>query len=144
MMEAWPAAALIMSKADFLLEILIVALDAPAQLGKIDEAAERHFPVDDCEPVLGGFGLTLRPFDEQYLFAKTCFAPDRRRAHAHAGEARLQLLVRAFPPHDSAPSVLGQAERQGFDAEARRLRIVLAQMAHFSGRHDGCHIGSPN
>ena len=39
MMEAAPAAALIMSKADFLLEFLIVALDAPAHLGEIDKAA---------------------------------------------------------------------------------------------------------
>jgi hypothetical protein len=59
MMEAAPAAALIMPKADFLLEVLIVALDAPAQLGEIDEAAERHFPVDGCEPELGGLCLAL-------------------------------------------------------------------------------------
>src|SRR5882672_11742414 len=129
MVEAAPAAALIVAEADFLLEVLIVALDAPAQLGEINEGTERHFPVDGCEPELGGLGLALGPFDEQRLFGETCFAPDRRRAHAHTGEARLQLLIRAFPPRDGAPGVLGQAERQGVDTEARRLRITLTQMA---------------
>jgi hypothetical protein len=127
--EASPAAALVMPKTDFLLQVLIVALDAPAHRCEIDEAAVRHLPVDGCKPILGGLGLAFRPLDEQRLFAKTGFAPKQRSVHAHTGEARLQLLVRAFPPGDVAPSVLGQAERQGFDADASRLRIVLAQMA---------------
>src|SRR5258707_2078162 len=106
MMETRPAAALIMSKADFLLEIAVIALDTPAHLGEIDEAAERHVRVDGCEPVLGRCGLVLGPFDEQRLFGKTCFTPDRRNAHAHTGEARPHLHVGAFPPRDGAPSTL--------------------------------------
>src|SRR6266481_2777278 len=116
MMEARPAAALIVAEADFLLEVVIIALDAPAQLGEIDEAAERHVAVDGCEPEFGGRGLALGPFDEQCLFGKTCFAADRRNAHAHTGKARLQLLVRAFSPSDGAPGMLGQAEGQRFEA----------------------------
>jgi hypothetical protein len=65
MMEARPAAALIMAEADFLLEVLIITLDTP------------DVRVDGCEPVFGGFGLTLGPFDEQRLFGETRFAPDR-------------------------------------------------------------------
>src|SRR5215469_14864794 len=112
MVETSPAAALVMPKTDFLLQVLIVALDAPAHLCEIDEAAIRHLPVDGCKPVLGGLGLAFRPLDEQRLLAKMCFAPKRRSVHAHTGEARLQLLVRAFPPGDGAPGVLGLAERQ--------------------------------
>src|SRR5262249_59135448 len=97
MVKAPPAAALIMAEADFLLEVVIIALDAPAQLGEIDEAAERHVRVDGCEPIFGGFGLALGPLDEQCLFGETCLAPDRRSAHAHTGKARPQLLVGAFP-----------------------------------------------
>ena len=41
MMKTGPAATLVMTKADFLLEIEIVTLDAPAQFGKINQAAER-------------------------------------------------------------------------------------------------------
>ena len=59
MMEARPTAALIMPEANFLLEVLIITLDAPAHLGEIDKAAERHVRVDGCEPVLGGSRLTL-------------------------------------------------------------------------------------
>ncbi len=49
-MEARRAAALIMAEADFLLEITVIVLDAPAHLGDIDELAERHLRVDGCEP----------------------------------------------------------------------------------------------
>ena len=36
-MEATPAAPFVVTEPDLLLEVLIVALDAPAQLGQIDE-----------------------------------------------------------------------------------------------------------
>jgi hypothetical protein len=58
-MEARPAAALIMPEADFLLEVVIIALDAPAQLGEVDEAAEQYVAVDGREPELGGRSLPL-------------------------------------------------------------------------------------
>src|SRR5712671_867097 len=80
MMEARPAAALIVAEADFLLEVVIIALDAPAQLGDVDKAAERHAPVDCCEPEFGGRGLVLGPFDEQCLFGQACLG--RLRANA--------------------------------------------------------------
>src|SRR6266849_4517658 len=44
MMEARPAAALIVAEADFLLEVVIIALDAPAQLGDVDNSAKRASP----------------------------------------------------------------------------------------------------
>jgi hypothetical protein len=37
MVESPPASALVVAKADLLLELLIVPLDAPAQLGKIND-----------------------------------------------------------------------------------------------------------
>jgi len=87
-METRPAAALIMSKADFLLEIAVIVLDTPAQLGEIDEAAERHVRVDGCEPVFGGLGLALGPFDEQRLFGENVLRPgSAQRARAHGQSA---------------------------------------------------------
>src|SRR5215470_11652693 len=141
MMESPPATALIMAEADFLLEVTVIMLDTPAQLGEIDEPAQRHVRVDGCEPVFDRLVLALGPLDEQRLFGETCFAPDRRNAHAHTGKARPQLLIGAFPPRDSAPGALGQAEGQCYDADTRRLRIVLAHWAHFGGRQNGGHIG---
>src|SRR6516164_11004632 len=50
MVEAPPGAALVMADADLLLEFLIVALDAPTQLGQIDQGGKRHVAVDVREP----------------------------------------------------------------------------------------------
>ena len=61
MMEAAPATALIMPEAGFLLEVFVIALDAPAHLGEIDKAAERHVRVDGCKPVFRGLVLAPTP-----------------------------------------------------------------------------------
>ena len=53
MMEATPAAAFIMPEPDLLLEFLIIALDAPAQLGSVDQIAECDAARQGREPVLG-------------------------------------------------------------------------------------------
>ena len=37
MMESAPASALVMAKTEFLLEVLVIAFDAPAQLGGVDQ-----------------------------------------------------------------------------------------------------------
>src|SRR5438309_11980110 len=107
-MEALPAAAFVMSEPDFLLEVLIIALDAPAHFNDVDEVAERHLPVDGCEPVFGRLGFTIGPFDEPRLFGAFGGAPDWCGAHPHAGKARAQPLVGAFTPGDGAPRVPGQ------------------------------------
>ena len=76
-----------MAEADFLLELLIIALDSPAQLGEIDEVAERHVVVDGGEPEFRGRGFILGPFDQQCLFGKPRFAPYRGGTHAYASKA---------------------------------------------------------
>ena len=40
MVKAAPAATLVVAEAEFLLQLLIVAFDPPAQLGQIDQIAE--------------------------------------------------------------------------------------------------------
>ena len=40
MVEASPAASLVVPKSDFLLELLIIPLNAPTQLGNIDQPLE--------------------------------------------------------------------------------------------------------
>ena len=42
MVESAPAAALIMAEPEVLLEILIIALDAPPELGEFDHALEAN------------------------------------------------------------------------------------------------------
>src|SRR5438552_8759850 len=54
MVEAWPSASFVVPKPDLLLEILVVALDAPAHLGDVDEPAEGGALGQRCEPVFRG------------------------------------------------------------------------------------------
>src|SRR5258705_3773759 len=70
MMEAAPAASLVVTKPDLLLEFLIVALNAPAQLGKIDEPREADVLRQCGEPVLGRLGFPFGPLDQQPLWRK--------------------------------------------------------------------------
>ena len=50
-MKAAPTAPLVMPEPDFLLEFLIVALDAPAQFGEIDQTAKANLPRQARKPV---------------------------------------------------------------------------------------------
>ena len=61
MVEAAPSPSFKMSQPDLLLEFLIVPLNAPAQLGKIDKPAEADLCRQRREPVLGRLCLSLRP-----------------------------------------------------------------------------------
>ena len=114
MMEAAPSAAFIVPEAEFLLELLVVALDAPAQLGEIDQAVERDVVRKGGEPVFGWLALALGPLDQQPLFRSALgeLVIAMGDANPHPGEARGQPIGRAFAPGDHAPGPLGQAKRQ--------------------------------
>src|SRR5437764_7975212 len=142
MVEAWPSASFVVPKPDLLLEILVVALDAPAHLGDVDEPAEGRALGQRCEPVFAGLFLAFGPFDQQRLLRSLVGAPDRRSAHAHAGKARCEPLVRAFAPRDRAPGSLGQAERQLLGAHARPRLAALGHRLHLDRRHDALSIAN--
>src|SRR3954447_22338960 len=57
MVEAAPAAALVVPEPEFLLELLVVAFDAPPELGKFDQALEADVLRQRREPVFGGLLL---------------------------------------------------------------------------------------
>lgn len=65
--EAAPSSPLEMPKPDLLLELLIVALDPPAQLGEVDQTAECGAFGKGREPVFGRLSLAFGPFDQQPL-----------------------------------------------------------------------------
>src|SRR6202040_323581 len=122
MMEATPSAPFIVTKPDLLLEFLIIALDTPAQLGKVDEAAEADVCRQRREPVFGRLGLAMGPLDQQPLlqqqFRDQLIMPD---TDAHACKARSQPIGRTFPPPDRAPGALGQTKRHLFGRDQIRL-----------------------
>src|SRR3954464_5285763 len=61
MVEAAPAAALVVPEPDFLLEILVVPLDPPAQLGQVDHLLEADLLRQGRQPVLRRLRLALGP-----------------------------------------------------------------------------------
>ena len=85
MMEAPPGAALVMAEADFLLEFLIVALDAPAQLGEVDQGGKRHVAIDGREPEFRGCSFVLGHSISSVSSAKRaspCIGATRTRTRA--------------------------------------------------------------
>src|ERR1700751_6359011 len=59
MMEPPPVAALVVAKAELLLELLVIPLDPPARLGNPHEALQRRAPGQIGEPVLGWLSFAV-------------------------------------------------------------------------------------
>src|SRR5450631_4057731 len=111
MMKAAPAASLIVSEPDLLLELLIVALNAPAQFSEIDQLAEADLLRQGREPVFGRFLFALRPLDQQPLLRSVFSqAVTMSNQNPHPRKARAQPVGRTFPPLDLAPGFLRQSE----------------------------------
>jgi hypothetical protein len=83
MMEAAPATPLVVFKAEFLFQLLVIALDPPAQFGQIDQAIEGHVRREGGQPVFGGLGLTLGPFDQQPFLIPRLGPPLVAMGHPH-------------------------------------------------------------
>ena len=78
MVKAAPSSSFEMVETNFLLKILVVALDAPAQLGEVDQAFEGDVLRQGCEPIFGGLSLVRGPLDQQPFFGTALarrFAP---------------------------------------------------------------------
>src|SRR5690349_11604647 len=130
-METAPAAALVVPQSEFLLELLVIAFDAPPKLGEFDQAREADLLRQGREPVLGGLLLAFRPLDQEPLlrarFAQPVVAMSG--AHAHPCEARSEPIGDALAPGDLGPRRLLESQRQRLD----RGRLVLAIPAHQRG-----------
>src|SRR4051812_16881616 len=90
MMETPPATSLVVPETEFLFQLLVIAFDPPAQFGQIDQAIERHVRWDGGQPILGGLGLGLGPFDQQPFLAPRLVPPGvaMGRSHSNPGKAR--------------------------------------------------------
>src|SRR3990167_7629899 len=116
MVEAAPSAPFIVSEPNLLLELLIVALDAPAQFGGVDQIAEGNVFRKGGKPVFGRRLLVLWPLDQQPLFRRVLGEfVTMSNANTHTRKARGQPVGRAFPPLDRTPSFRWQAERAFLD-----------------------------
>src|SRR5712691_11196632 len=104
-MEPAPPAALEMVEPELVLELLIVALDAPAQLGEADEGRDRRRRRQGREPILRGLRFVPRPLDQHPLLR-----PGRRALliamggpHTQPREAGTHRTARAFAPRHRPP-----------------------------------------
>src|SRR6266849_8609677 len=104
-MEASPPAAFEMVEPELILELLIVALDAPAQFGEADEVGDGRRRWQGREPILRGLRLAPRPLDEQPLLRPRLRAllVAMGRSHAQPREARAHRAARAFAPRHRPP-----------------------------------------
>src|SRR3954454_2912860 len=116
--ESAPSPSLKVPKPEFLLEFLVIALDAPAQLGDVDQLLEGDVDRKVGGAVLGWGFLVARPIDQQPLFVLAS------QASSHAGEPRLQPFGRTFPPSDRLPGTFG--ERKGKLPDTDEIRVVSA------------------
>ena len=87
--EAAPPAPLIITKAEFLLQLLIIALDPPSPLCEIDQTFEGDILGQSGKPILGRLGFSLRPLDQKPLcrarLGQLGIAMRRPHARQHKG-----------------------------------------------------------
>src|SRR5260370_11644118 len=114
MMKPPPSAALEMVEPEFVLELLIVALDAPAQLGEADEVGDGRRHRQGREPILRGLRLVPRPLHEHPLLR-----PGRRALliamggpHPQPREAGTHRPAGACAPRHRPPRRRWQRHRQ--------------------------------
>jgi hypothetical protein len=100
MMEATPPAPFIMPEPNLLLEFLIIAFDAPPQLGGVDQIAERDVFRQGREPVLGRRILALGPAFQPY-WGKPAVRNDRGD-RGNVGIMRSPIRASILPDHSGA------------------------------------------
>jgi len=129
--EAPPASPLVVTEPDLLLEVLVIPLDAPAQLGLLDEVGERRVIRQGREPVFGRFLLAVRPLDEEPLLRARLMTEviAMGRPDPDSREARRQWRVRTLSPGDDRPSLVGQRLGQ---IPGRKRRVM--GIASYTGR----------
>jgi len=125
MMESPPASPLEVRQAQFALQFLVVAFDAPSQLDDIDQNRERRVPGQGREPVFRRLRLALRPFDDEPLdgmglhelvIALSPAGRARRRSAKTKADWSLHAARR--------PSRGGQAHRKLFGRDGSMLGVV--------------------
>lgn len=96
--EASPAADLAVAMSEVLLEVLAIALDAPAHRGFEHHALDGHVLGQRGQPVRRRLLVALGPFDERPRLRPQCVARvvTLRRSHPDPGKARAQGDVAAF------------------------------------------------
>ena len=85
-----PSAPLIIAEAEFLLQLLIIALDPPCNLAKSTKASKVMSSGLSGKPILGRLAFSFRPLDQQPFFGAQLaqFVIAMRRPHTLPCKAR--------------------------------------------------------
>ena len=108
MVEAAPPAPFIITEAEFLFELLIVALDPPPQFCRVDQTIESDILGPGGKPILGRLGFVLRPSIRSHSSARNslsqlsrCAGRTRHRAKRDesqsAAPSRQVMVCHASP-----------------------------------------------
>src|SRR5215210_2178175 len=126
--EAAPATPLIVPEPEFLLELLVVAFDAPPELGEFNHALEANVLRQGREPVFGGLLLSLGPLDQE-PFLRAQFAQPviaMSGSHPYPRKARGEPIGCALAPGDRGPRLVRQSKRQRLDRQGYRTCFFAA------------------
>src|SRR5438874_13765600 len=103
-MEATPTTPFVVTKPELRLEFFIIAFNAPAKLGVVDQIAERNVFRKRRKPVFGRLLLSLGPLDQQpFLLVSLERRMSIGQANAQARKARRKDVGGALPPFNRLP-----------------------------------------
>ena len=125
MMKPAPTAAFVLSQPELLLELLIVALDAPTPLGRGHQGLERGVGRQVGQPIFAGLRVAARPFDQQPLLGTQVGTARVAVGHPKPdrGEPRTERCIRPFAPLHGTEAASLQRHRDVFD---RHGQLVFA------------------
>ena len=123
MMKAAPTASFVVAQAEFLLQFLVIPFDDPAMFGQLHQFLQGSIGRQGGQPVFGGFGFPLRPFDQQPFFRMRFGSPvvAMRGTHPHGGKAGLQFLL-----HSLAARSLSSRLRRAATEQVLSPRLVVS------------------
>ena len=89
MVKSAPASPFKMTQPQFLFQLLIIAFNDPAVLGKVDEVSQRQVGGKSREPLFCGLAFVFRPFDQKPFLQMRFRAPviAMCRAYTNRSEA---------------------------------------------------------
>src|SRR5688500_15940616 len=130
MMKAAPAASFIMIEPKFLLEILVIPLNSPAQFGPVNQIDQGGRRRQGREPVLGRLLVVRRPLDQQPLLRMRLGPPiiAMGRTHPHRGEAPAQVTSAALAPTHRLPGTRRQGDSEVLGADWLMLGIPALEL----------------
>src|SRR3990172_3665346 len=126
-MKSSPGTPLVMVEAQFVLELLEVALDAPADFNESDKFSKGDGMRNGREPIFCGFGFPDWPFDQKPFGVSWSRTLVITMCHSNAqqGETRLHHAPRPLAPANRPP----RSRRKFSCQDLHRQRSVVAASA---------------